>query len=135
MPYYREKLLSAWGNDRVFEVGKPPPAIEADFLNVSRRGPGNIGLIAPNPRKTRRNQLGRPLVPVTNGHSAIEPKYLSDKTRTTANGHVDGGALNDVTAAFATFALFGNTGDAPHGYEELRIRYGGPRGVQDFDFG
>lgn len=134
MPYYRDKLLSAWGNDRVFEVGKPPPTVDPDLLNISRRGPANIGLIAPNPRKYLRNQVGRPSTPDTDGHST-EPKYLSDKTRVATSDHDGGAATIDVATAFANFALSGDTGDAPHGYEELRIRYGGPRGVQDFDFG
>ncbi len=135
MPYYRDKLLSAWGNDRVFEVGKPPPTVDSDLLNISRRGPANIGLIAPNPRKSLRNQVDRPLTPVTDGRSATEPKYLSDKTRMSTSG-LDGTEVTiDITTAFAHFALSSNTGDTPHGYEELRIRYGGPRGVQDFDFG
>jgi len=135
MPYYREKLLSAWGNDRVFVVGRPPPTVDPDLLNISRRGPANIGLIAPNPRKSLRNQIDQPLTSDTNGRSATEPKYLSDKTRISTNGHDGTEDVNDVTAAFATFALSSDTGDTPHSYEELRIRYGGPRGVQDFDFG
>lgn len=135
MPYYREKLLSAWPNDRVFEVGKPTPTVDSDILKFSRRGPANIGQIVPNNRKLQRNQIDGPLVTNANGHSATEPKYLSDKTRVSTNGQDEGEDPNDITTAFAKFALFNNAGDAPHGYEKLRIKYGGPRGVQDFDFG
>lgn len=135
MPYYRDKLLSAWGNDRVFEARKPPPVADSDFPNLSRRGPANIGLIALNPRKYLRNQVDRPLTPDTNGHALTEPKYLSDKARIFASDHEGSEDVNEITAAFASFALTGDAGDAPHGYEELRIKYGGPRGVQDFDFG
>lgn len=135
MPYYREKLLSAWGNDRVFEVGKPPSTLDPDLLTGSRRGPGNIGLVAPNSRDRFRNQVDRPALHDSVGNSALEPKYLSDKTRISANGKDSGVDVNDITALFARFALCSNPGDAPHGYKAIQIRYGGPRGVQDFDFG
>ena len=134
MPFYREKLLSALGNDRVFEVGKPVEG-NVDIPNGARRGPGNTGHIAANPRTRFRNQVARALSAESNVNSATEPKYLSDKSRALENGESEREDVKDITGAFARFALSSNSGDAPHGYGELRIRYGGPRGVQDFDFG
>ena len=135
MPHYRERLLSAWPNDRVFEVGQP--AANVEIPNGARRGPGGIGLIAPNPNKgiRFRNQVDQPGSTSSNGNSAIEPKYLSDKSRATASEDDGRDGTEDLIGAFAGFALYSNPGEAPHGYEELRIAYGGPRGVHDFDFG
>ena len=135
MPYYRDKLLSAWGNERVYEVGKPATPVDLDLLANARRAPGGIGLIIPNPRKGLRNQVNGSLSPESNGDSVTIPKYLSDKSRPTHNGQNRDNGIDDVLASFAKFALIGNATDTPHGYEELHIRYGGPRGVQDFDFG
>ena len=137
MPYYRDKLLSAWGNERFYEVGRPPAPIDPDTLANARRGPGSTGLIAPNSRKVLRNQIDSPVSSEPDADSVTVPKYLSDKTRAVENGtHNDkNNGVGDIIAAFAKFALITNTTDVPHGYKELRIRYGGPRGVQDFDFG
>jgi len=134
MPHYRDKLLSAWGNDRIFEVGQPPVA-SIEIPSGARRGPGNIGHIFPNTRKGFRNQVSSTISSSPDKDSAVAPKYLSDKTRNATNGGRHEDDVADVTGAFARFALTNSTGEAPHGYEELRIRYGGPRGVQDFDFG
>ena len=134
MPYYHDKLCSAWGNDRVFEIGKPT-GTEIDLPKGSRRGPGNIGYMAPNLRNVHRNQATQTPSAEANGDSAMEPKYLSDKSRGLANGENGQGDIKDLKSTFARFALSSHSGDAPHGFGELRIRYGGPRGVHDFDFG
>ena len=134
MPYYRERLLSAWGNDRVFEVGQPPTAA-IEVPHGARRGPGNIGHMFPNPRKGFRNEASREISASSDGDLGMEPKYLSDKTRIAGNGEGDADGRDDILGAFTRFALSGNAGEVPPGYEELRIKYGGPRGVQDFDFG
>ncbi|KAL6714376.1 poly(A)-specific ribonuclease [Lecanora helva] len=134
MPYYRDRLLSAWGNDLLFEVGRPPVAA-VDVPPGARRGPGNIGYISPNTRTGFRNQVSHEMPTRSNAETGIEPKYLSDRTRISGNGESHHGASQDILGAFTRFTLSSGTGDIPAAYEELQIKYGGPRGVQDFDFG
>lgn len=135
MPYYRDKLLSAWGNDRICTIGKPPAAIDPDILKNARRGPGGIGLIVANPHKALRHQVDSSASADSNGDSHMGPKYLSDKSRTSANVFDKPGNIATVATLFSNLGLTNSTGDLPPAYADLRIRYGGPRGVQDFDFG
>ena len=134
MPYYRDKLLSAWGNDRIFEVGKPLATSNPKIPSNARRGPGNIGHMIPNPGKCLRNQASQTFSVETNGSASQEPKYLSDKSRIAANGQRQEADAANLAQVFTSFTLTRSVGETPSGYKELRIKYGGPRGVQDFDF-
>ena len=134
MPHYRERLLSAWGNDRIFEVGHPAPK-SFDVPSGARRGPGNIGYIMPNPNKGHRNQNAVATIASANGGPTMGPRYPSGKSQASINGETDADDAQDMSSPLSRLALSDNTGESTQIYEELTIEYGGSRGVQDFDFG
>lgn len=66
MPYYKEHLLSAWGVDQIFEVGRPGLDAEAGLIvEQSKWGP-----IAKNTSGTHRNQTVSKVKTKTNGNHA-----------------------------------------------------------------
>ena len=136
MPYYHEKLLSAWPSDHVFEVGQMAPKIDPDIFKSMV--PTSIGYRAPNPRKTLRNQVDRTKVLEPNGTAVATPRFLSEKNREPgsdqANGKTNGRRISDVVEAFANATLAGSTSaDVPIEYRNVEIKYS-KFGVQDFDF-
>lgn len=133
MPYYDKPLLSNWGYDRVFDVGKPTPIINSEVFKQSRPNASGIGEIAPNPRKGYRNQVDESGDFETSGVSAIVPKYISEKARTT-NGHTKERRVSNAADAFARLELTSTLEDVPKAYEDLLISYSGRKGVADFDF-
>ncbi len=133
MPFYRERLLSAWGNERYFEIGKPPTAIDPDILKNLRPNPGGIGQIAPNPRKLLRNQA-EDAKPANNiGTAFAAPKLLSEKARD-PKSNSSGSPISDAAEALLNTALSDNTKvDVPNYYANLNIQFG-KLGIEDFDF-
>lgn len=133
MPYYREKLLSAWGNDRVFEVGNPPAALDIGILKHLRPNPAGAGHIAPNPRKILRNQVSAVKSMDPNGIASTGPKLLSERARdskVTSNGRRE----SDGAEAMLNMKLADNTkADVPSHYAHLGIK-GSSFGIEDFDF-
>ena len=135
MPFYRERLLSAWGNERYFEVGKPPTLIDPEILKSLRPNAGGIGQIAPNPRKSFRNQAEE-----TKTANAIEPtlaapKLLSDKARDPKNKARSGSPVSGATEALLKTVLSDNLkADVPNYYVNLTIQFGPKYGIEDFDF-
>ena len=135
MPFYRERLLSAWGNERYFEVGKPPTVVDPDILKNLRPNPGGIGQIAPNPRKLFRNQAEETKPASTNGTALAAPKLLSDKARDPKHKSISGLPISGVTEALLKNALSDNTkADVPNYYVNLTIQFGPKLGIDDFDF-
>ncbi|KAL8704164.1 MAG: hypothetical protein Q9201_002662 [Fulgogasparrea decipioides] len=132
MPYYREKLLSAWSEDPVFEIGFLPPKIDPDiFKHLS---PAGVGFRAPNPRKTLRNQMERLSIVDSDGIALAAPKFLSEKNRD-ANGEMDKERRISDAEAFTNPGLAGSTkADVPVMYRLMEIKYS-RYGVDDFDFG
>lgn len=55
MPYYKEKLLSAWGGDQNFDVGNLPPDLDAEVQRRLKHT--RFGQMAENPGKYHRNQV------------------------------------------------------------------------------
>ena len=130
MPYYHDKLLSAWGNDRIFEVGKPPSTVDPAILKHMRPNPAGIGHIAPNPRKCWPNQVNDIKVAGANGTSNTAPKLLSEKAREPSSGR----RISDATKAVANLVLSNNIkADVPSYYGMPNIKIG-RYGVEDFDF-
>ena len=135
MPFYRERLLSAWGNERFFEVGKPPAGIDPDVLITLRPNPGGIGQIAPNPRKVLRNQVEEIKVADTGGAAFAAPKLLSERARDPRNNPNDGSPISSAAEALLNTALSENTKvDVPNYYVNLTIKFGPRLGIHDFDF-
>ena len=135
MPLYRERLLSAWGNDRYFEVGKPPATIDPDILKNLRPNPGGIGQIAPNPRKLFRNQVEEMKPADTNGTAFAAPKLLSEKARDSKNKPSNGSPVSGAAETLLKTALSEVTkADVPNYYVNLAIKFGPRLGIEDFDF-
>ena len=135
MPFYRERLLSAWGNERYFEVGKPPTAIDPEVLNNLRPNTGGIGQIAPNPRKSFRNQAGETKPSDTNPTALAVPKLLSERAREPKKNTSSGSPINSTAEALLKIALSENTkADVPNYCANLTIQFGPQLGIHDFDF-
>ena len=135
MPFYRERLLSAWGNERFFESGKPPAVIDPDILKNLRSNPGGIGQIAPNPRKMFRNQVEETKPTGTNGTTFAAPKLLSAQPRDAESNLGSGTSVAGTAAALLNTALSDNTkADVPDYYANLTIQFGPRLGIEDFDF-
>ena len=134
MPFYRERLLSAWGNERFFEIGTSPVPIDPDILKNLRPNPGGIGQIAPNPRKLLRNQVEGTKIVDTNDTALVAPKLLSEKARDTNNNPSNGSPKSGAAEALLNTAFSENTkADVPNYYVNLNIRFG-KLGIEDFDF-
>ena len=133
MPFYRERLLSAWGNERHFEVGKPPIGIDPEILKNLRPNPGGIGQIAPNSRKVLRNQAGEGKSANSSSTVLAAPKLLSEKSRD-PKSNPSGSPIRDTTEALLNAALSDNTkAEVPNYYVNLIIQFG-KLGIEDFDF-
>lgn len=132
MPYYREQLLSVWPGHQVYEVGKPPPKIDPAILAALT--PMEFGAYAPNPRKTRRNQIENTRAVDMVGSSLIAPKFLSEKARDSEGEQSKGRRISDAVEALADAAISGSTkADVPVMYRNVEIKYS-RYGVYDFDF-
>ncbi|KIW04435.1 hypothetical protein, variant 1 [Verruconis gallopava] len=135
MPYYRELLLSAWPSHMTFEVGAPPPKIEAIVTAHQKRA--DMGAYAPNPRKGFRNQIQQTRVALSEKSSGAlgAPKFLSEKARESAKAGDDEQRpsdallehLKDMNITSATRK------DVPAIYGNVEIKYS-KFGVDDFDF-
>lgn len=132
MPYYREKLLSAWSEDPVYEVGLLPSRVDSDILK--QLAPSNIGFRGPNPRKTLRNQIDRLTIVDSDGTALTVPKFLSEKIRD-ANEETDGERrISDAEVSTNPNVTGGTEADVPLMYKVVGIKYS-KYGVDDFDFG
>ena len=135
MPFFRERLLSAWGNERYFEVGKPPTAVPPEIMKNLRPNPGGIGQIAPNPRKCLRNQAEETKPAIANGTILATPKLLSEKARDPKIIPSSGVPSTGAAEALIKSALSENTKvDVPNYYINLTIQFGPKLGIEDFDF-
>ncbi len=136
MPYYHEKLLSAWPSSHIFEVGHMASKIDPDVLKSMV--PTSIGYRASNPGKLLRNQADRTKVLEANGKAIVAPRFLSERSREPENdqtgGKSTGRRISDAVEAFANATLAGSTNaDVPIEYRNVEIKYS-KFGVQDFDF-
>lgn len=129
MPYYHERLHSAWPSHLVFEVGDPPAPLDQSILPYLR--PAEMGHHAPNPRKTRRYQAENTRAMTTAEPALIAPKFLSEKAREYSK--LDG-LVGDTAEALAGAKINGESDDDPLlKYSNVEIKYS-RFGVDDFDF-
>ncbi|OOF98956.1 hypothetical protein ASPCADRAFT_204652 [Aspergillus carbonarius ITEM 5010] len=131
MPYYHERLFSAWPSHLVFEVGSPPVQVDQALIPYLR--PAEMGLHAPNPKKTRRYQVENTRALASAEPALIAPKFLSEKARE-QNKAKSEGAISDAAEALAGAKINGETEDDPLlKYSNVEIKYS-RFGVDDFDF-
>ena len=132
MPQYREKLLSAWPDDQVYQVGYLPPKVDPEVLKTML--PAQFGYRAANPRKALRNQVHRTRLVDSNGVTVVAPKFLSEKGKTAEKAPTRTRRISDAVEAFANVALAGSTkAEVPVMYRNVEIKYS-KFGVDDFDF-
>jgi PAB-dependent poly(A)-specific ribonuclease subunit 2 len=130
MPYYHDKLLSAWPSNMVFEVGAPPAPVDPSILPHLR--PFEIGQYAPNPRKKRRYQVEKTRVAPPSESALAAPKFLSEKAREPMVQV--GRRASDAAEALAGTSLDAkNEEDLLLKYSNVEIKYS-KFGVEDFDF-
>ena len=133
MPYYRERLVSAWGNEQPWEVGHLPLKLDPDIERSLRAGAG-FGHFAPNPGKRLRNQTQQTRLGDANAAVFPNPKFLSEKAKELENGHSEGRRISDAAEALAGLSFARATReDVPWYYMNVKIKYG-KYGVADFDF-
>ena len=131
MPYYHERLFSAWPSHMVFEVGSPPALIDPSIIPYLR--PAEMGHGAPNPKKTRRYQVENTRALASPEPALIAPKFLSEKAREQNKAKLDG-TISDAAEALANAKINGQSDDDPLlKYSNVEIKYS-RFGVDDFDF-
>lgn len=133
MPFYREVLLSAWPSNMCFEVGAPPAKPDPDITKKLKRS--EMGYWAPNPRKTRRNQVEKTRVKDKDVAGLTAPKFLSEKARDLAAALPSedrrmSDALEAISDALPSDITKKNV---PLMYRNVEIKYS-KFGVDDFDF-
>lgn len=131
MPYYRERLLSAWPSHLVFEVGNAPPQVDPSIIPYLH--PTDIGHYAPNPRKTRRYQVENTRIQPAAEATLAAPKFLSEKAREQPMSQTQA-AEQETSGALDTLKLSGEAEEDPLlKYSNVEIKYS-KFGVDDFDF-
>lgn len=131
MPYYNERLLSAWPSHLLFEVGSPAPSLDQSLLPYLR--PAELGHYAPNPKKTRRYQVENTRALATAEPALIAPKFLSEKAREQSKTKSEG-SVGEAVDAMAGAKINGEGEDDPLlKYSNVEIKYS-RFGVDDFDF-
>ncbi|KAJ5387689.1 hypothetical protein N7509_010230 [Penicillium cosmopolitanum] len=131
LPYYHERLHSAWPSHLVFEIGSPPAQLDQSLLPYLR--PSEVGHHAPNPRKTRRNQVENTRALANAEPALIAPKFLSEKARDHSKSKLESSVI-DAAEALAGANINGESDDDPLlKYSNVEIKYS-RFGVDDFDF-
>lgn len=131
MPYYHEKLLSAWPSHLVFDTGYPLPPIDPAIIPYFRDA--EMGQYAPNPRKTRRYQVEANRLPQPIESALAAPKFLSEKARERPKSS-SGRRMSDAAEALAGASLEEEKDEDPLiKYSNVEIKYS-KFGVDDFDF-
>jgi PAB-dependent poly(A)-specific ribonuclease subunit 2 len=132
MPYYKETLLSAWPSHMVYEVGAPPPKIDAAILNTMTRT--DVGFFAKNPRTKRRNQAEISRQSDRASDSLSAPKFLSEKARAAQSSNEIDTKTAETMENLTDLHLDDITRkDVPAMYGNVEIKYS-KFGVDDFDF-
>ncbi|MCJ1423563.1 poly(A)-specific ribonuclease [Sticta canariensis] len=132
MPHYREKLLSAWPDDHIYEVGRLPAKIDPGVMKSMLPAP--IGHCATNPRKKLRNEADVTRLLPSNEITMVAPKFLSQKALNPVNDDNEERKTSDTVEAFVDVVLASSTkAEVPVMYRNVEIKYS-KFGVDDFDF-
>ncbi|PGH31538.1 PAB-dependent poly(A)-specific ribonuclease subunit PAN2 [[Emmonsia] crescens] len=131
MPYYHERLLSAWPSHMVFEIGSIPPHVDQAIIPYLHAG--EIGHYAPNPRKTRRYQVENTRAQPTAEPALAAPKFLSERARAQVKAKFDSN-ISETAETLASTAINKEPEEDPLlKYGNVEIKYS-KFGVDDFDF-
>jgi PAB-dependent poly(A)-specific ribonuclease subunit 2 len=133
MPYYKENLFSSWPSHIIFEVGAPPPKIDASILGGMTRT--EMGFFAKNPRTKRRNQAESRRQADRISDSLSAPKFLSEQSRATQSYSSDAESRTTETMESLTDLHLEDVTrkEVPSMYGNVEIKYS-KFGVDDFDF-
>jgi PAB-dependent poly(A)-specific ribonuclease subunit 2 len=132
MPYYREQLLSAWPSHLIFEIGAPPAKVDPRLLaSLKSTEWGGYG---PNISNTRRNQVQNTRTTEKTSTTIQAPKFLSEKSKASANDASIERRISDVADAISATELSSLKAEVPVMYRNVEIKYS-KFGVDDFDFG
>ena len=132
MPYYREKLLSAWPNHDLYDIGYPAEKVPPEIFKTMI--PASNGYRAPNPQKRPRNQVYRVELTESDSKAILAPKFLSEKARNSESRSSEDKYVNDVIEVFNATGLTSNLkAEVPIMYRNVEIKYS-KFGVDDFDF-
>ncbi|KAK2744060.1 poly(A)-specific ribonuclease [Onygenales sp. PD_40] len=131
MPYYHERLLSAWASHLVFDIGNIPPQVDPAIIPYLHAG--EIGHYAPNPRKTRRYQVENTRIQPSPEPALAAPKFLSERARAQAKSRFDT-SVNEAAETLAGATITSEAEEDPLlKYSNVEIKYS-KFGVDDFDF-
>ncbi|KAL9110440.1 MAG: hypothetical protein Q9227_004984 [Pyrenula ochraceoflavens] len=132
MPYYSDKLLSAWDSRLIFDVGAPPSV--ADHSIFPYMQPAELGQGGPWPRRAFRYQVENTRHMLLES-SLAAPKFLSEKAKETPRSRSKTGSrISEATEALADAALNEKGEEDPVlKYGNVEIKYS-KFGVDDFDF-
>ena len=132
IPYYTERLLSAWPSHIVAEVGAPP--VQTDPALMPYLQPIELGHVAQNLfRKGRRYQAENTRTAIIPS-SIAAPKFLSEKARIAANdGDVAAASTIDALNGLALNGRAQTEEERMMKYKKVEIKYS-RFGVDDFDF-
>lgn len=132
MPHYREKLLSAWPDDQMYEVGRMPTKIDPAVMKSMLPAP--IGHCATNPRKKLRNEAEVTRLLPSNEIMIVAPKFLSEKALNPEKDDGEERKISDIVEGFVNVASAASTkAEVPVMYRNVEIKYS-KFGVDDFDF-
>ncbi|EQL29647.1 poly(A)-specific ribonuclease [Blastomyces gilchristii] len=131
IPYYHERLLSAWPSHLVFEIGSIPPQVDQAIIPYLHAG--EIGHYAPNPRKTRRYQVESTRAQPAAEPALAAPKFLSERARAQAKAKFDNN-MSETADTLESIAINKEAEEDPLlKYGNVEIKYS-KFGVDDFDF-
>jgi PAB-dependent poly(A)-specific ribonuclease subunit 2 len=123
LPYYNEKLLSAWPSQLYFQIGKPTPKIPLEISQNMKR----IDFVgyAPNPKTLKRNQI---LALSFTNQGSSTPKFRSQVQREKLLlGKHETPLSSQVSSSDVLHSLI------PFYYQKVDIKYS-KFGIEDFDF-
>ncbi|RMD42743.1 hypothetical protein DV735_g2365, partial [Chaetothyriales sp. CBS 134920] len=134
MPYYTERLFSAWPSHMVFEVGAPPASSDPILLSLFQ--PTEMGSVGPNlnPRKLQRYQTENTRTGLV-ATSIAAPKFLSEKAKD-MSVEASPPHASSTADALAGVTLNGRAQTEEERmlkYNKVEIKYS-RFGVEDFDF-
>ncbi|KAK9240841.1 ubiquitin carboxyl-terminal hydrolase-domain-containing protein [Lipomyces kononenkoae] len=118
MPYYKEKLLSAWPPDMVFNVARPPEPMDPEIL-ATMKMVDFVGY-APFPKRHRRY--------------VTESLPYSNYSKTESKTPMFRSEQDKVSAQLGTSRTMEATTDPVESFKKVEIKYS-KFGVEDFDFG